>query len=85
MSTTTTGRAHAADPDKSERMKFVLSVLADGLPHSTAECDGWGRYRAAHSTIHELRQRGYVIPKPTRKAGVYHYRLTARPEPKAEN
>ena len=72
-----TGHIHAGDPERSRRMQRVLAILAAGLAHSSMELTRRGRQCAAHSTIAELRARGYRIPRAVRVDGIYYYRLEA--------
>lgn len=46
---------HAANIQKSERLKRVYAVLADGLPHSTMEIVQAANVCAVNSVIAELR------------------------------
>lgn len=53
---------HAADPDKSARLKRVLGVLADGLEHTTQDIMQQAHVCAVNSCISELRVAGHDIP-----------------------
>jgi DeoR/GlpR family transcriptional regulator of sugar metabolism len=53
--------SHAADIDKSARLKKLLEILADGFEYSTAELQERTGSMAIHTDIHELRSNGYAV------------------------
>lgn len=55
------GVIHAADPDKSVRLRRVLGVLADGREHSTLDLMTQARVCAVSACISELRESGHRI------------------------
>lgn len=53
--------SHAADIDKSARLKKLLEILADGFEYTTAELQEKTGSMAIHTDIHELRSNGYAV------------------------
>jgi len=71
---------HAAHPDKSDRLRRVLTTLRRARrPLTTLEIITRANVCAVNSCIAELRTHGYEIDC-RRSGGVYHYRLVSEPK-----
>ena len=75
MTTTTTGRIHAATLD-SPRLTRFLAALADGKKHSTLTVQRKARVCNAHSCAAECRARGVNVTVE-REGELYYYSRTA--------
>lgn len=66
---------HFAKVESSDRLKRVLDVLADGLPHSTLEIQRKAKVCAVGSSVSELRSNGYRIECKRSGKGFFQYQL----------
>ncbi len=65
---------NAAPIEKSDRLRRVLAVLADGAERSTLEISAYARVCAVNSCVAELRANGFDI-RCRRQGDVWRYRL----------
>ena len=69
---------HAARLHRSDRLRRVLRLLADGHPHSTLDIVRGAQVCAVNSIISELRSNGLPI-RCRREGFVWYYQLGAPP------
>ena len=68
---------HAARWDRSDRLRRVIEVLADGREHTTYEIVHAAQVCAVNSIVAELRANGYRIACQ-RRGDRWYYRLEGR-------
>lgn len=66
---------HYAKVETSKRLKRVLNLLSDGLPHTTRDIVRRASVCAVNSIISELRMNGYDINCWCHRKGVFKYQM----------
>lgn len=70
---------NAADIEKSDRLRRVLTVLSDGGERTTLDIIAYARVCAVNSCIAELRANGFDI-RCRREGDKWFYRLEGSPQ-----
>lgn len=67
---------HAAELDKSDRLKRVMSLLCDGLEHTTRDIIENAHVCAVNSCISEIRANGIPVKCRAISRGLFGYKLS---------
>jgi len=68
------GKIHYAKLETSDRLRRVLSVLADGREYTTLDLMAYARVCAVSTAVAELRKNDFVI-HCQRRGGLWYYRM----------